>query len=66
MPDFMIDQEIETLAKAQALPRPEMRCDVLVIGAGPTGLACAIEAFTLGIRPGTAIPMASTIRNVAT
>ena len=46
----MIDQEIETLAKAQALPRPEMRCDVLVIGAGPTGLACAIEAQKVGLR----------------
>ena len=31
-------------------PRPEMRCDVLVIGAGPTGLACAIEAQKVGFK----------------
>ena len=30
------------------LPRPERRVEVLVIGAGPAGLAAAIEAATLG------------------
>src|SRR6202040_1583339 len=29
---------------------PETRTDVLVIGAGPTGLACAIEAQKLGLK----------------
>jgi thioredoxin reductase (NADPH) len=36
--------EVEILPKAQPLPQPEVHTDVLVIGAGPTGLACAIEA----------------------
>ena len=29
---------------------PNMQCDVLVIGAGPTGLACAIDAQNAGLR----------------
>ena len=44
MPDFLAVEELDTLAKTKAKSHPEMRCDVLVIGAGPTGLACAIEA----------------------
>ncbi|MGC1435427.1 MAG: YpdA family putative bacillithiol disulfide reductase [Terriglobales bacterium] len=32
------------------LPHPETRTDVLVIGAGPTGLACAIEAQKVGLK----------------
>ena len=50
MPDFLAAEEIETLPR----PRPslvrEMQCDVLVIGAGPTGLACAIEAQKVGLK----------------
>jgi len=34
----------DTLLLAQLKSRPEMRVDALVIGAGPTGLACGIEA----------------------
>jgi thioredoxin reductase (NADPH) len=50
MPDFLTAADIETLPKAKARPLPEMRTDVLVIGAGPTGLACAIEAQKLGLK----------------
>jgi len=44
MPDFLTAEELDTVAKAKAKPEPAMESDVLVIGAGPTGLACAIEA----------------------
>ena len=50
MPEFLTDEEIVTLPKTQAKRRAEMRTDVLVIGAGPTGLACAIEAQKIGLR----------------
>jgi thioredoxin reductase (NADPH) len=50
MPDFLTAAEIETLPKAKGRPQPEMRTDVLVIGAGPTGLACAIEAQKVGLK----------------
>src|SRR5713101_8545913 len=51
MPDFLITEYIaETLPQTKTKPRPEMRCDVLVIGAGPTGLACAIDAQRLGLK----------------
>src|ERR1700729_4311242 len=50
MPDFLTSEELVTLPKAKAQPDPEMRTDVLVIGAGPTGLACAIEAQKIGLR----------------
>ena len=32
-------------------PSNEVTYDMLVIGAGPTGLACAIEAKRAGFRP---------------
>jgi thioredoxin reductase (NADPH) len=48
MPDLVTAHELETLPKTQAESRPEIRTDVLVIGAGPTGLACAIEAQRAG------------------
>jgi thioredoxin reductase (NADPH) len=50
MPDFLTAEEVETLPKAKTRPHPEPRTDVLVIGAGPTGLACAIEAQRIGLR----------------
>jgi len=50
MPTVFTDEVIETLPKEQALADPEMRTDVMVIGAGPTGLACAIEAQKIGLK----------------
>jgi thioredoxin reductase (NADPH) len=50
MPDLFAAAEVETLPKAKTRPQPEMRTDVLVIGAGPTGLACAIDAQKLGLK----------------
>jgi thioredoxin reductase (NADPH) len=50
MPDFLTAADVETLPKAKVRPQPEMRTDVLVIGAGPTGLACAIEAQKIGLK----------------
>ena len=40
----------DTLPKAQLRPQPNMQADVIVIGAGPTGLACAIEAQRSGFK----------------
>jgi len=40
----------DTLPKAQLDGRDDTRADVIVIGAGPTGLACAIEAQRAGLR----------------
>jgi thioredoxin reductase (NADPH) len=40
----------ETLARRQAHSRPDSWSDVMVIGAGPTGLACAIEAQKIGLK----------------
>ena len=39
MPQSLVSEELVTLLQAKAKPDPEMRTDVLVIGAGPTGLA---------------------------
>ena len=50
MPNFFTAEVTETLPKPRVRPQPEMRTDVLVIGAGPTGLACAIEAQKLGLK----------------
>jgi thioredoxin reductase (NADPH) len=50
MPDFLTAEDVETLPKTKVRPYPETRTDVLVIGAGPTGLACAIEAQKVGLR----------------
>ncbi|HSS95925.1 MAG TPA: YpdA family putative bacillithiol disulfide reductase [Terriglobales bacterium] len=38
----------DTLAKAELVSRRNQKVDVLVIGAGPTGLACGIEAQRAG------------------
>jgi thioredoxin reductase (NADPH) len=40
----------ETLPRQQTTSRPGVSSDVLVIGAGPTGLACAIEAQKVGLK----------------
>jgi thioredoxin reductase (NADPH) len=40
----------ETLSRTQPVPASNSRVDVLVIGAGPTGLACGIEAQKLGLK----------------
>jgi len=45
-----IQQIPETLTRTQAHSRPESWVDVIVIGAGPTGLACAIEAQRAGFK----------------
>jgi bacillithiol disulfide reductase len=50
MPDILTSAMVETLPKAKAQAHPETRCDVMVIGAGPTGLACAIEAQKAGLK----------------
>jgi thioredoxin reductase (NADPH) len=50
MPEFLAAEDIDTLPKARMKAQPEMRADVLVIGAGPTGLACAIEAQKVGLK----------------
>jgi thioredoxin reductase (NADPH) len=50
MPEFLTAEDLETLPKANPRPHPEEHTDVLVIGAGPTGLACTIEAQKVGLR----------------
>lgn len=50
MPEFLTDESLEVLPKAKPQPCEEIHTDVLVIGAGPTGLACAIEAHKIGLK----------------
>ena len=50
MPDFLAAEDLETLPQPRQQLHAELRCDVLVIGAGPTGLACAIEAQKIGLK----------------
>jgi thioredoxin reductase (NADPH) len=50
MPDLFTAEVVDTLPKAKAESHPEMHTDVFVIGAGPTGLACAIEAQKIGLK----------------
>src|SRR5258708_15591702 len=45
-----VEQIPETLSRTQAEPRPDSWVDVLVVGAGPTGMACAIEAQKAGFK----------------
>ena len=40
----------ETLTRAQAHSRPDSFADVVMVGAGPTGLACAIEVEKAGLK----------------
>jgi thioredoxin reductase (NADPH) len=46
----ILDQIPDTLPRRKTSSRPQNWADVLVIGAGPTGLACAIEAQRIGLR----------------
>ena len=48
MPSALLERPPVTAPQPEALDRPEMSTDVLVIGAGPTGLACAIEVQNAG------------------
>src|SRR5579864_7852023 len=50
MPEFLAAEELDTLPKAKMKPRAELHTDVLIVGAGPTGLACAIEAQKVGLQ----------------
>ena len=45
-----VEQIPETLSRPQAVGRPDTSTDVLVVGAGPTGMACAIEAQKAGFK----------------
>jgi bacillithiol disulfide reductase len=45
-----VQQIPETLPRTQAHTRPDSWSDVLVVGAGPTGLACAIETQKAGFK----------------
>ena len=45
-----VEEIPDTLPRAQMEPRPGSRNDVLVVGAGPTGMACAIEAQKAGFK----------------
>jgi len=47
---LITDQIPETLPRLEASARPQVIVDVLIVGAGPTGLACAIEAQKLGLK----------------
>lgn len=46
----ILDEIPDTLPRRKTSSRPQNWADVLVIGAGPTGLACAIEAQRIGLR----------------
>jgi thioredoxin reductase (NADPH) len=50
MPDLLAAAEVEIQPKPQVRSHSEVRTDVLVIGSGPTGLACAIEAQKVGLK----------------
>src|SRR3984957_15077983 len=50
-PTLLPVEEIpETLPQLLAEEQPETSTDVLVVGAGPTGMACAIEAQKAGFK----------------
>jgi len=49
-PIVSVDLIPETLTRTQTVPRKDARIDVLIVGAGPTGLACAIEAQKAGFK----------------
>jgi thioredoxin reductase (NADPH) len=45
-----VEQIPETLPRSQPHAQPDSWVDVLVVGAGPTGMACAIEAQKAGFK----------------
>jgi thioredoxin reductase (NADPH) len=45
-----VEQAPETLPRTQAHARPGSSSDVLIVGAGPTGMACAIETQKAGFK----------------
>src|ERR1700757_3570203 len=50
MPEFLAAEDLDTLAKVKLQARGDTHSDVLVNGAGATGLACAIEAQKIGLK----------------
>jgi thioredoxin reductase (NADPH) len=46
----LVEQIPETLPRSLPLPKPDSNTDVLIVGAGPTGLACAIEIQKAGFK----------------
>ena len=50
MRDFLTADDVDTLPKAKSQAHAPMHSDVIVIGAGPTGLACAIEVQKIGLK----------------
>src|SRR3954471_22080259 len=44
------EKDVATLTRVKAKRGGNSKCDVVVIGAGPTGLACAIEAQKIGAK----------------
>jgi thioredoxin reductase (NADPH) len=46
----LVQQIPDTLPRPQADTKRDSSCDVLVVGAGPTGMACAIEAQKAGFK----------------
>jgi len=50
-PTLLSTEQIpETLPRTQAQEQPDSAADVLIVGAGPTGLACGIEAQKAGFK----------------
>src|SRR5664279_2588812 len=45
-----VEQIPESLTCTQSQTRPDSWADVLIVGAGPTGMACAIEAQKAGFK----------------
>jgi thioredoxin reductase (NADPH) len=45
-----VEQIPDTLPRTQSEMRPDSSADVLIVGAGPTGMACAIEAQKVGLK----------------
>jgi thioredoxin reductase (NADPH) len=50
VPSALLENPPVTLPQPEAEAHPELETDVLIIGAGPTGLACAIEVQKAGFK----------------
>lgn len=50
LPRSQVEQIPETLTRTQADSQSDSAADVLIVGAGPTGMACAIEAQKAGFK----------------